>query len=78
MSSKHVGLIILFIGFGLGYFALYTSDSLFVLQGAALHFLEHMGMLWSQMPGSAQIYLMVGAVIFVVGLIIVLLPRRAR
>lgn len=78
MSSKLTGFILLIVGFALGYFALYSSETLFFLQSSVLHFLEHMQELWNQMPASAQIYLVAGALMFLLGLVMLLLPRRRR
>jgi hypothetical protein len=76
MPLKRTGFILLIAGFALGYFALYSSETLFFLQSSVLHFLEHMQELWNQMPASAQIYLTAGALIFLAGLIMLILPRH--
>ncbi|MEO5573493.1 MAG: hypothetical protein ABIR48_03270 [Gammaproteobacteria bacterium] len=74
--TKIIGLALLIIGGGLAYLGLYTGDSLFLLQSSLWHFLEHMQMLWGQMAQAPKIYLASGSVIFLIGLVLLLKPRR--
>lgn len=78
MRTKLLGLAILLIGLFLVYWGLYSSDSLFLLQGAALHFFDHMQMLWSQMVQLARIYLVAGAVCLLLGLILLFTPSKKK
>ncbi len=71
-----IGLALLIIGGGLVYLGLYTADSLFLLQSALWHFFDHMQMMWSQMTQTPRIYIGSGALIFLIGLIMLLKPRR--
>lgn len=71
-----IGLALLIIGGSLVYLGLYTADSLLLLQSALWHFFDHMRMLWEQMTQTPRIYLGSGALIFLIGLIMVLKPKR--
>jgi hypothetical protein len=68
--TKIIGLAMLITGGGLVYLGLHAGDSLFFLQSALLHLFEHMQMIWGQMTQTPKIYLMVGGVIFLVGLLL--------
>lgn len=71
-----LGLILLIAGIALIYFGLYSSDSLFFLQSSLLHFLEHMQTLWTEMPQTPRIYLILGLSAAVLGIILMLKSRR--
>lgn len=71
-----IGLALLILGGSLAYLGLYVSDSLFLLQSSALHFLEHMQMLWGQMAQTPRFYLGGGLVVLLIGVILLLLPKR--
>lgn len=71
-ASKLVGGLLLIIGLAIAYFGLYSSDSDGLLVSAALHFFEHMQMMWEQMPQGPRIYLAVGILFFLIGLLLIL------
>ena len=69
-ASKLVGGLLLIIGLAIAYFGLYSSDSDGLLVSSVLHFSEHMQMMWEQMPQGPRIYLTVGILIFLIGLLL--------
>ncbi len=73
-----IGLALLIVGGSLAYLGLYTGDSLFLLQSSVWHFFEHMQMLWDQMTETPRIYLGGGAVIFLIGILLILRPRSRK
>ena len=77
-ASKLVGGLLLIIGLGVAYFGLYSSDSVGLLVSSVLHFSEHIQMLWGQMSQGPRIYLTVGILLFLIGLLLFLKCPKAK
>ena len=77
-ASKLAGGLLLIIGLGVAYFGLYSSDSDGLLVSSVLHFSEHMQMMWEQMPQGPRIYLTVGILLFLIGLLLLLKCPKAK
>ena len=69
-ASKLMGGLLLIIGLGLAYFGLYSADSDGLFISAVLHFSEHMQMMWEQMPQAPRLYLTIGILLFLIGLLL--------
>ncbi len=77
-ASKLFSGLLVMVGLGVAYFGLYSSDSVGLLVSAALHFSEHMQMMWEQMPQGPRIYLTIGTLLLLIGLLLFLKCPKAK
>lgn len=71
-ASKLTGGLLLVIGLGVAYFGLYSSDLVGLLVSSVLHFFEHMQAMWEQMSRGPRIYLTIGILLFLIGLLLLI------